>query len=114
MTTCEAGADDSACGSASGRTWELHRCTGSSAPWTWHSHTCGGAWEGGTRGAAPCGQGEGCLGEVGAGGSNQAEVEEASEEDRKVLEGAWRRQSAVQSQGWVGVKMRGPLFVRAG
>lgn len=98
MTTCGAGVGDLACGSAFGRTWEHHRCTGSSAPWRRHSHTCGGAWGEDTPGAAPCGAAEGFLGVVGAAGSNQGEVEEANEEGRRVWEGAWRCQSAVQSQ----------------
>lgn len=48
-----------------------------------------------------------------AGGSNQGEVEEANVEGRKVWEGAWRCQSAVLSQRWVGVRKRGLLFVKA-
>lgn len=89
---------DSACGSAFGRTWEFHHCTGSSAPWRRHSHTFGGVLEEDTQGAAPC-EAEGVsLEEVEAGGSNQAEVEEANEEGKKAWRDAWRFQSAVKSQ----------------
>lgn len=100
---------DSACGSAFGRTWEFHRCTGSSAPWRRHSRTFGGVLEEDTRGAAPCEAEEESLEEVGAGGSNQAEVEEANEEGKKALRDAWRSQSAVKNQRWgVGAKMEDP------
>lgn len=51
--------------------------------------------------------------EVGVVGSNQGVVEGADEGGRMVWEGAWRCQSAVQSQRWVGVKMRGLLFVKS-
>lgn len=50
---------------------------------------------------------------MGAVESNQGEVEEANEEGRKVWEGAWKCQSAVQNQRWVGVKMKGLSFVKA-
>lgn len=66
-----------------------------------------------TPGAAPCEEEEESLVEVEVGGSNQGVVEEANEEGRRVWEGAWRCQSAVKSQRWVEVKMRGLLFVKA-
>lgn len=100
---------DSACGSASGRTWEFRRCTGSSAPWRRHSRTFGGVSEEDTPGAAPCEAEEGSLGEVGAGGSNRAEAEEANEEGKKALRDAWRSQSAAKNQRWLGAKKRDPL-----
>lgn len=51
--------------------------------------------------------------EVEAEGSNRGEVEEANEEGRRGWVGAWSCQSAVTNQRWVGVKTRGPLFVKA-
>lgn len=107
--TCAFDEGDSACGSASGRTWGFHRCTGSSAPWRRRSRTFGGGSEVGTRGAAPCEAEEGSPEEVGAGGSNPAEAEVANEEGMKALRDAWRSQSAVKNQKWAGAKTRGPL-----
>lgn len=94
---CASDEGDSACGSAFGRTWEFHHCTGSSAPWRRHSHTFGGVLED-TQGAAPCEAEQESLEEVGAAGSNQAEVEEANEEGKKAWRDAWRSQSAAKSQ----------------
>lgn len=51
--------------------------------------------------------------EEGVGGNNQVVVEEANEEGRMAWEDVRRCQSAVQSQRWAGVKMRGLLFVKA-
>lgn len=107
--TCAFDEGDSACGSAFGRTWAFHRCTGSSAPWRRRSHTSGGVSEEDTRGAAPCEAEEESLEEVGAGGSNQAEVEEANEEGKKALRDAWTSQSAAKNQKSAGAKMRDPL-----
>lgn len=104
--TCAFDEGDSACGSAFGRTWEFHHCTGSSAPWRRHSHTFGGVLEEGTRGGAPCEAEEESLEVVEAGGSNQEEVEEANEEGKKALQGAWRSQSAATNQKSVGAMMR--------
>lgn len=107
--TAAFGEADSACGSAFGRTWESHHCTGSSAPWRRHSRTFGGELEGDTRGADPCGAEEESLGEVGAGGSNRAGAEGANEEGKKALQDAWRSQSAARTQKWVEVRMMDPL-----
>lgn len=109
LTTCAFDEGDSACGSASGRTWGFHRCTGSSAPWRRRSHTFGGGSEEGTQGAAPCEAEEESPEEVGAGGSNPAEVEEANEEGMKALRDAWRSQSAAKNQKWARAKTRDPL-----
>ena len=48
-----------------------------------------------TQGAAPCGEGEESLVEVGAEESNHGEEEEVNEEGRRVWVGAWNCQSAV-------------------
>lgn len=109
LMPCAFDEGDSACGSAFGRTWAFHHCTGSSAPWRRHSHTFGGVLEEDTRGAAPCEAEEESPEEVGAGESNQAEAEEANEEGKKALRDAWRYQSAAKNQKWVGAKTKDPL-----